>query len=179
MSWRFLSRAVGRTAAARHRPHARDQLARRERLGDVVVGAQLEAEHLVALVHTPRHHDHGDAAGLGVLLEAAADLPAVELGHHDVEEDHVGLAVPGVAHGIGAVAQDGDVVAFLVEVEADQLRDVLLVLDHQDPTEALAPGRAGGLSGGAATLGGGRHLSGRSHRTGVSRGDGYGVMTVG
>ena len=109
-----------------------------------------------------------------ILLEAAADLPAIELGHHDVEEDHVGLAVPGVADGIGAVAQDGDLVAFLVEIEADQLGDVLLVLDHEDPAEPLPARRAGGLSGGASTLGGGRHLSGRSHRARSVAGRGYG-----
>jgi hypothetical protein len=86
-----------------------------------------------------------------------------ELGHHDVEEDDVGLAVPGVTNGIPAAGQDGDLVPFLVEVEPDQLGDVRLVLDDENPAGPLPPGGAGGLPGGAAAVGGGRHLSGGSH----------------
>src|SRR4029450_8443864 len=134
-----------------------------KRLGDVVVGAQLEAEHLVALVHAAGHHDDGDAPGVRILLEPAADLPAVEPGHHDVEEDDGGLAVPGVANGISAAGQDGDLVPFLVEVEPDQLGDVRLGLDDDNPARPITSGGAGGLPGGAAAVGGGRHLSGGSH----------------
>src|SRR6185503_17904597 len=37
--------------AAEHRPDPRDELARAERLGDVIVGAELEPDQLVALVN--------------------------------------------------------------------------------------------------------------------------------
>ena len=111
--------------AAVDRPHAGHQLARREGLGDVVVGAHLEAEHLVAFLDAPGHHDHGDGDGLRVLLEPAADLPAVELRHHDVEQDHVRAARPAPGGGHPSpLAASTDVVAFLAEVVADQLGHV-------------------------------------------------------
>ena len=45
---------------AQDRPDARDQLARAERLGQVVVGAELEAEQLVELVVARGEHDDRD-----------------------------------------------------------------------------------------------------------------------
>src|SRR6266496_612747 len=80
-------------AAPHHGPDTRDQLPRGERLGHVVVGSHLEAQDFVAFVHTTRHHDHRQVAGLGILLEPAADFPAVELGNHDVEQDDFGLGL--------------------------------------------------------------------------------------
>ena len=52
---RFL-RCFGR-ASAKDGLDARFQLARRERLGDVVVDPRLEARDLVRLLATRRHHD--------------------------------------------------------------------------------------------------------------------------
>jgi hypothetical protein len=144
--WRSISSPVV-PAPAGDRPHPGHQLPGREGLGDVVVGAHLEAEDLVALLGAPGHHDDRDAARLGVLLQPAADFPAVEVGHHDVQQDEVGPGLAGLLDGIGAATGHQDVVPFLVEVIADQLGDVPFVLDHE---------HAGG--------GGGSHRSGVSSR---------------
>src|SRR5688500_7065068 len=65
---------------AQRRLDAAAELAHRERLGDVVVGADLEAEDLVDLVVLGREHDDRDlAAG----PQPAADLDPVELWKHD------------------------------------------------------------------------------------------------
>src|SRR5262245_33388001 len=77
----------GAFAPTDDRADTRDQLTRGKRLGHVVVCAHLEAEDLVALVDSPGHHDDGNAACIRLLLQAAAHFPAVQLGHHDVEED--------------------------------------------------------------------------------------------
>src|SRR5260221_5120354 len=47
-------------AAAEHGANAREKLARAERLGDVVVGAQLEAHHAVGFVASSGEHDDPD-----------------------------------------------------------------------------------------------------------------------
>ena len=135
---------VAGTGAAGDRADAGEQLARRERLGHVVVGAHLEAEDLVALLDAAGDHDHGDVLGVRVLLEAAADLPAVELRDHDVEQDQVGVDLARLLEGVGAGGGDDDVVTLLGEVVADQVGDVALVFDDEDATLLLA-GRGGGL----------------------------------
>src|SRR5438477_9482273 len=125
-------------SAARDRADPGDELARREGLGHVVVGADLEAEDLVTLLDAAGDHDDGNGAGLGVLLEATADLPAVQLGHHDVEQDEVGARLVRLPDGLGASGGDDDVVTFLAEVVAEELRDVALVLDDEHATGGMA-----------------------------------------
>ena len=69
------------------RPHARDQLARRERLGHVVVGADGEPDEQVGLLGARGQHQHRHRP---VALHAPADLEPVEPGQHQVEHDEVG-----------------------------------------------------------------------------------------
>ena len=59
-------------------------------LRDVVVGAELQAEHLVGLLAAGGEDQHRH---VGVdLAQAAQHLEAVHAGQHDVEQDQVGLA---------------------------------------------------------------------------------------
>ena len=141
-------------------PDARDQLPGRKRLGHVVVGAQREPQDLVAFLDPARHHDHGDRGELRVLLEPAAHFPSVELGHHDIEEDHVGAGVAGETERVGAVAGDHDVVALFGQLISHQLRNVLLVLEQEDPTRA--PWRRRRFAA-AAARGHRRHLPRDTH----------------
>jgi hypothetical protein len=60
-----LGRGGGCSSAVRapqHGADARDHLGAGERLDDVVVGAQLEADDAVGLGPARGHHDHGDVA---------------------------------------------------------------------------------------------------------------------
>ena len=66
---------------------ALDQQALRERLGDVVVGAHAQAEHLVDLVVLGGQEDHGQ---LALLAQPAEQLHAVHARHLDVEHRQVG-----------------------------------------------------------------------------------------
>src|SRR5688572_30820205 len=65
-----------RLAAARDGADACQELPRRKRLGDVVVGTHLEAEDLVTLLDAPGDHDDGDVPGVGVVLQTPAHFPA-------------------------------------------------------------------------------------------------------
>ena len=71
---RELLELLARAGPAQHRPHAGQQLAQRERLGHVVVGAQLEAAHAIDLLAARGEHDdrHVDARG----AQLAAHVPA-------------------------------------------------------------------------------------------------------
>ncbi len=72
--------------AAEDGADARRELVGMERLGDVVVGAQVEALGLVAGRALGGQQDDRHRAPLAQL---AHDLDAVEVGHDDVEQDDV------------------------------------------------------------------------------------------
>ena len=91
--------------------------ATRERLGDVVVGAGLEADDLVELgVLRGEHQD----VGVAELADAAADLDAVDVGQAEVEHDQVEVVQRGGADGGLAVGGLVDVEALLDEQRADE-----------------------------------------------------------
>ena len=88
----------GRVAggAPQHGLHAADELGDGERLGDVVVGAGLEADDLVELgVLRREHQDVRVAEG----ADAAAHLDAVDVGQAEIEDDQVVVAQRGGADG--------------------------------------------------------------------------------
>ena len=58
---------------------ARLQQHRLERLGQVVLGAELDAAHHAVEVVERRDHDHRDVAQPGIVLEAPQHLEAVDL----------------------------------------------------------------------------------------------------
>src|SRR4029453_2631384 len=88
-----------------------------EGLGEVVVGPGGQALVAVALLGLGgEHHDH-DVAGVGVGLELAADLQAVQPRHHDVEQDQPGGLAPGHLQGLDPVGRLQDLV--LVALQGD------------------------------------------------------------
>src|SRR5580700_7076466 len=66
---------------------AREQLARTERLGDVIVGPDLQAEHYVYLVVLGAEDDHRHA--IAGSTDLAADVETREIGEHQIEDDDV------------------------------------------------------------------------------------------
>ena len=68
------------------RADAGEQLAEPERLGEVVVGAGLQADHDVHLVGARGQHDQHHAGGGA---QPPADLHAVQVGQAEVEQGHV------------------------------------------------------------------------------------------
>ena len=113
--------------------HTRHQLARAERLGHVVVGADREPdEHVGLAVARGEHQDRHGAFPLDLL----AHLDAVETGEHEVEHDEVGAHPVAERDAARAVARDLHLVALAAQAGGDGGRDRRFVLDHGDP----APG---------------------------------------
>ncbi len=115
--------------AAQHRFYARDELAGRERLDDVVVGAAAQPDDPVGLAAAGGEQDHPRRRGL--LAQAAHHLEAVEAGQHDVEHDKVRRALGAERERVGAVAGDTCAVAGALEVARHDLADGGLVVDDQ------------------------------------------------
>jgi hypothetical protein len=67
----------------------------RERLVDIIHGADIEATGFVFGAGLSGEEDDGNFACGGISLEAGTDFVAVHAGHHDVEEDEIGLLFGG------------------------------------------------------------------------------------
>ena len=77
-------------AAPQRGAHARQQLRDRKRLGNVVVGAEVETHHLVHLGGARAQQQHRRAVAL--LAQRVEHFVAVQLGQHDVEDHQIELA---------------------------------------------------------------------------------------
>ncbi len=81
-----------------------------ERLGDVVVGTEIEALGLVGRRPLRGEQDHRHRAALPQL---AHDLDPVEVRHHDVEQDDVGTDFLGLLERLLPTVGRDDAEAFL------------------------------------------------------------------
>jgi hypothetical protein len=79
----------------------------RERLVDVVHSAHFEAASFILGASLASEKDDGDFACGRISFEAGTNFVAVHAGHHDVEEDKVGLLFGG-GEGKGFFAVGGD-----------------------------------------------------------------------
>ena len=82
-----MRRPSGGRAAAEDDFDSRQQLAKREGLGDVVVGALLEAAHFVVLFAFRREDQDRNAQT--VFADLFQDVEAVEFRQHQVEDDQI------------------------------------------------------------------------------------------
>jgi hypothetical protein len=74
---------------AQHRAHPCHEFLRAERLGDVVVGAQLEADQLVGLVGAGGQHDDRHRR---LAPERTCHIEPIDDRQPEVEDDQVGMA---------------------------------------------------------------------------------------
>jgi hypothetical protein len=116
-------------APAQHGLHAGHELARLEGLGHVVVGAQLQPDHAVHHLAAGGEHDQGDVA---VAPDGAAQLEAVHLGQHDVEDGGVepALSQPGQSRAGAQGLLQRQIEA--LEVGRQRGAELGVVVDQQD-----------------------------------------------
>src|SRR5690242_15199278 len=73
--------------AAQHRSDARYELPSAERLGDVVVGAQIQAANAVFFTSFGGEKDDREARQIAVFPDLPADVKAAVAGDHDIEQE--------------------------------------------------------------------------------------------
>ena len=113
-------------------PHPAEKLVQIERLGHVLVGAQVEAAGAVLGQGAGTEDQHGDVP-VG-LADRLADRIAAHPRQHEVEHDQVDAAGRLLEdfQGRGAVAHDRHAVALGDEVVLDAGGEVCFVFDDQD-----------------------------------------------
>ena len=123
-------------AAPGDRLQAGQQLGERERLGEVVVAAGLQAVHAVvdAVPRAEEQHRRGD----GGVAERGDQAEAVEAGQHHVDDGRVVAARARQLETGHAVLGDVDGKALLAQAAGDEPGDAAIVFDDEDP-------HAGGL----------------------------------
>src|ERR1700722_5277366 len=113
------------------------ELAQRERLGDVVVGAELEPDDLVDLLGLGRQHDDRHRAAAPQL---PADLEPIDPRQHQVEHDEVERLLVEALQRLAAVGRLHHVVALLPQWVGEQGLDRLLIVDEQDACWVIGHG---------------------------------------
>jgi hypothetical protein len=121
----------GRAAVStHHRADARQQLARVERLGQVIVGADLEADDAVDILALGRQHDDGRKPRLPA--QAPRHRQAVLARHHPVQHQEIRQAPGQQTIECRRVFGRLDRIALAGQVFGDQLADAGIVVGDVD-----------------------------------------------
>ena len=119
--------AVG---SPQERADPREQLAHAVRLGEVVVGAHLEPEHLVELVGL--HREHEDGLTQAELAHLPTEVEAGAVGKPHVEHDETRRLVARPCHARRTGRLPVHVVSLVADAFDEALGDGGIVLDHED-----------------------------------------------
>lgn len=126
----FRRRSRHGVAAPQHGVDAGQQLARRERLAEVVVRADLQADDAVDLVAAGGEQDDGHIVVAGPQI--AQGREAIDLGHHQIKYDQRrALALEARGQAV-TVMQHRHGKALLGQVFAQQVAQFDVVIDDQD-----------------------------------------------
>ena len=116
--------------------HPQDELAHAERLGDEVVGAQLEPDDAVHLLAAGGDHDDRDVLGARRALQLPAHLGPRNAGEHQIEQHQIGKPMTHEIEGLFAVARASGLESALPQIELHEIQEVFLVLDAEDELRA-------------------------------------------
>ena len=111
---------------------ARDDLFDVDRLGEVVLDAQLEPADLVLDVGLRRQEDERDRRPVGVLLEPLDELEAVHLRHLGVGDDEVGRRGLDLAERVEPVDRGRDVEAGLLQADFENAKALGVTVDEKE-----------------------------------------------
>ena len=110
-----------------------------DRLGEILVGPGLEPGDDVFRVGHRRHQNDRDERRTLLFLERAADLDTVDLRHHDVEQDQIGLRLMGHRQSLFAVSGGDDLIAIGRQAGPHDPKVGGVVVSDQDARRSLHP----------------------------------------
>jgi hypothetical protein len=125
-------RAARGRRAPQNRLNAGEQLARRERLRDVVIRAALETADLVLLLGASGQHDHRDFLGIFGALQGARQLEPAHIRQHPIDEHQVGPHVDDPLARLAAVLGLAYVIPGAPQAEGNHVPNGLFVFDDED-----------------------------------------------
>ena len=115
-----------------HRPDAGSQLASAERLGDVIVGAKVQAANAVFLTCARGQKNDRDAGKITALANLAANFKAAVPGNHDVEQKEDRRLLARLRQHFVAGNAKAHVESGQLQMVSDQVADVGIVFKNND-----------------------------------------------
>jgi hypothetical protein len=128
---------LARLVQAAQRIDPRDQLLAPHRLGEEIVGPGADAAHPAFMILERRHQHDRRQRGRRIALEALADLEAVHVRQHHVEQDEIGRARRHAGERARAVEDRFHAERLAPQQAGEKRRHVLVVVDDQDPERRL------------------------------------------
>ncbi len=119
-----------RCYGAKLRADAGDQLTDKERLDDVIVGAQLESHDAVCFGSARGEKDDREMGQFGVAADAAANIEPVGIGKHDIENDQVRLFAPAQPQRAFAGLRSRKSEPFFFKVVLDEMEEVGVIFNE-------------------------------------------------
>ena len=126
---RFVLAALG-CGAPEQRTDAGKQLHDAERLGEVVVRAAVQTEHLVILGAACGEHHNGQHFGRGIAAEPAEHGEAVFLGQHNVQQNDIRRALLDGSTECRRQGKAADFIARTFDCIDRKIPDVLVILQQ-------------------------------------------------
>ena len=117
--------------AAQDGPDPRHDFGGTEGFDQIVVGPCVQAEDLVIVFAAGRNQDNRDQ---GPPADGAADFEAIQLGHHNIEQDHVDVSFLAPEEGQRLLAVPGDAagMAFPLGIFDEDIGNLEVVVGNQD-----------------------------------------------
>ena len=108
------------------------QLPRSKGLGNVIVGAHLQAEHAVVFRGASGQEDDGHNAQRRVLTQATAEIKAIAAGNHNIQQEKSGRLPLGIGKNLTdrQIRANGETGAF--QVILDQPGDIWIIFQHEN-----------------------------------------------
>ena len=108
------------------------KFARTKRLGDVVVGAKLEAKNTVGFTALGCEKNDGNCREARSLADVATDLEAILAWDHDVEDEEGWPLTLGVGENVRSSGIDTNDETLIFKVMTDEAGNIGIVFDDED-----------------------------------------------